>query len=161
MLWLWVLLRNLCFSKSLLDHVYAQLFLGDMANSVAHQLAKLPVANSSWLTKNRDSLRMRLRRTIEKPLRNIESRWNLVPHESHQQKSAHRHRIAHAPKTASYCSLPLTFAATFTGTLYIRAGIHGCTGTPPAMRDRISPPKKIYGCAGSTRSIHRAAFADP
>jgi len=34
----------------------------------------------------------------------------------------------------NYCSLPLTFAATFTGTLYIRAGIHGCTGTPPAIR---------------------------
>jgi len=38
-------LRNLCFSKSFLDHVYAQLFLGDMANSVAHKLAEFPVVN--------------------------------------------------------------------------------------------------------------------
>src|SRR5580704_5145808 len=84
------------------------------------------------LAKNRDSFRMRIRRTVEKPLRNIESGRNLMRHESHLQKSMHAPDRISPP---SYCSLPLTFAATFTGTLYTRAGIHGCTGTPPAMRD--------------------------
>src|SRR5580700_8881317 len=118
------------------------------------QLAKLPVANRPRLAKNRDSFRMRIRRTVEKPLRNIESGRNLMRHESHLQKSMH------APDRISPPKL-LLLAAHFRSHLH-RHTVH--TRRHPRMHRHASRDARLNFAAEENvrlRRFQRARFIKP